>query len=125
MGCKRAILLVIVSCFLGLAGSGALLADAPVLEWVAPTAGPAGGSDYSYAATLDAMGNVFVVGNIVGASGNRDHTVVKYDLTGNEIWALLRNGPGNGDDYAAEVPQPFIDHAGHDSFHLLRRDRQS
>jgi len=71
--------------------------------WAAVYDGPGAGHGGAYDIAVDGAGNVFVVGTIAGASGNRDHVVVKYDSAGNELWALLRNGPGNGEDYAHNV----------------------
>jgi hypothetical protein len=54
------------------------------------------------ALALSASGNVYVTGSMQG-SNDWDYVTVGYDNNGNELWAALYNGPGNGYDQAVGI----------------------
>lgn len=65
--------------------------------WVRYYAGAGSLSDQARAIAVDGSGNVVVTGWAVGPA-NLDYATVKYDAAGNELWARLYNGTGNGTD---------------------------
>ena len=69
------------------------------MVWVARYNGPVDEPDYVKALALDGAGNVYVTGGSEGSGTGRDYATVKYNPSGNEVWATRYNGPGNGLDY--------------------------
>ncbi len=65
--------------------------------------------ELAYALALDAAGNVYVTGQSLGAGTNSDYATVKYDSSGNQLWAARYNGPGNDRDVAEALA---VDAAG-------------
>jgi hypothetical protein len=53
--------------------------------------------------TLDGAGSVYVTGYSQGSGTGYDYATVKYDASGNQLWAARYNGPANGEDQAASV----------------------
>lgn len=51
----------------------------------------------------DASLNTFIVGETVNGQGNYDWLVVKYDYSGNVVWADQFNGAANSQDMAIDV----------------------
>ena len=83
-------------------------AQAPAWQW-AKSAGGASGSTNGQSISTDASGNVFVTGDFNVASitfgtttltraGGADIFVVKYDASGNVLWA--KSAGGTSSDYA-------------------------
>lgn len=53
--------------------------------------------------TLDAAGNIYVVGYSRGNGTSLDALVVKYDNAGNQVWASFYNGSTNGIDEGRSI----------------------
>lgn len=53
--------------------------------------------------TLDASGNIYVVGSSVGVNGNRDFATIKYNSSGVQQWVQRYNGTGNGDEFPSDI----------------------
>jgi hypothetical protein len=68
--------------------------------WVARYNGPLGGEDYAYAVAVDDSGNAYVTGMSIGSGppASWDYATVKYDPSGNQVWAARYNGPANNSD---------------------------
>ena len=62
--------------------------------WVARYNGPGNGWDRASSLALDNSGNVYVTGESRGSGINFDYATVKYDSSGNQLWAARYNGPG-------------------------------
>ncbi|HTL83205.1 MAG TPA: SBBP repeat-containing protein [Bacteroidia bacterium] len=62
------------------------------------------GNDYGEAIAVNANGNVAVTGRC-DVTGNPDYDIytIEYDNAGNQLWVASYNGPGAGDDDAADV----------------------
>lgn len=58
---------------------------------------------YGNAITVDAYGNVYVVGYTDPTSGSNDWLVIKYNSAGVQQWVDVLNGPGNGEDAALDI----------------------
>ncbi len=69
-----------------------------VEQWVSRYSGPGDESDEAYSVVVDGFGSVYVTGRSVNTSS--DYTTVKYDSSGDELWAASYDGPGNHDDGA-------------------------
>lgn len=65
--------------------------------------GPGNGFDMAIDIAADPLGSAYVAGYSRGIGTGDDYTTVKYDDTGNFLWAARYNGPGNGLDQAAAV----------------------
>ncbi|MCL4838404.1 MAG: SBBP repeat-containing protein, partial [Thermoanaerobaculia bacterium] len=76
---------------------------AGALQWVREFNGSGNGTDYAHAVAVDASGNVYVAGQVSGATGGWNYATVKYDNTGALQWAREYNGSGNGHDFAHAV----------------------
>ncbi|HQW00434.1 MAG TPA: SBBP repeat-containing protein, partial [Bacteroidia bacterium] len=59
-----------------------------------------GGSDKAFTLAQDVSGNTYVTGYSETANPqiSDDYLTIKYDASGNQIWALKYNGTGNGED---------------------------
>jgi hypothetical protein len=73
------------------------------------TAAPDTGTTTTQATAVDANGNVYVVGNATGNSGNQlnqgtqDVALSKYDSAGNLLWMKLLGSAGSANGYALAV----------------------
>jgi hypothetical protein len=77
--------------------------------WVRRYDGPAGVFDYAYAMVLDSCGNVYVTGMSYGSGTWYDYATVKYDSSGNQLWARRYNGPA---DYWDRCKAIAVDRSG-------------
>jgi len=73
--------------------------------WVARYNGPGNSADWASSLVVDSGGNVYVTGGSIGNGGNFDYATVKYDASGNQIWAARYTlfGPVNYDDFARSL----------------------
>lgn len=74
--------------------------------WVAGYDGEStGSSDYGIDIALDSSGNVYVTGRSGGTatSYDSDCTTIKYDSSGNQLWIMKYNGPGDSGDAGISV----------------------
>ncbi|MCX6639150.1 MAG: SBBP repeat-containing protein [bacterium] len=71
--------------------------------WVARYNGPGNQNDQANFLALDNSGNVYVTGYSAQNGTNPynfDYATIKYDPSGNQLWAARYNGPGNSSDHA-------------------------
>ncbi len=59
--------------------------------------------DYGQRVTMDGSGNVYVTGYGRGPNNNNDYITIKYNPSGETLWARYYNGPGNSHDYANAI----------------------
>jgi hypothetical protein len=84
--------------------------------WAARYDGPAGDDDVAQAIAVDASGNVYVTGKSYNGkhltnpaetpsltSDDYAYATVKYDSSGNQLWAARCDGPGQVDDIARAI----------------------
>jgi len=57
-----------------------------------------GSDDRAFKVHVSSLGNIYVVGQTVNPSGNKDITLLMYNNSGQLQWERHYNGPGNGDD---------------------------
>ena len=77
--------------------------------WVARYNGPGNDYDWPFDIAVDSSSNVYVTGRSVGAGTGFDYITLKYDSSGNDLWASRYNGPGNSGDEAYSIA---VDNAG-------------
>ena len=73
--------------------------------WAICYDGPAHGSDYAQAITVDEEGNVYVTGYSYGYGTGYDFATIKYNRHGDELWVVRHNDPINNGDYAQAIAQ--------------------
>ena len=66
-------------------------------QWAARYDGPASNNDFPTAIVLTASGNVHVTGRSQGFGTFMDYATIKYNNSGDTIWAQRYNGPANDD----------------------------
>ena len=71
--------------------------------WVKRYNGPGNGNDGASDLAIDNSGNIYVTGYSYDVSTNIDFATVKYDASGNQLWAIRYNGPDNSDDSASTL----------------------
>jgi len=74
--------------------------SAGVLQWTARYDGPEHLGDSFQAIAHDQDGNIYVAGTTTSSSTAHDYLVVKYDASGQQLWAATYNDPTNDDDIA-------------------------
>lgn len=80
------------------------LTDEGEEEWLEIRNGPDDGSDFAEALTVDAAGNVYVVGKTQSLTlGDEDYATLKYAPDGTEEWIVLWDGEDDADDVARAV----------------------
>jgi uncharacterized delta-60 repeat protein len=72
-------------------------------KWVNRYNGPGNSGEESRSIAIDNWGNVYITGVSYDSNGMGDYATIKYDPNGNEKWAALYNGPGNGRDEARAI----------------------
>jgi uncharacterized delta-60 repeat protein len=72
--------------------------------WVARYNGQGNSGGYACAIAVDPEGNIYVTGSSHGGGSTYyDYATVKYDPSGNELWAARYNGPENDQDIAEAI----------------------
>ncbi len=66
--------------------------------WVKRYNGPANGTDWANVLTLDEASNVYVAGGSAGSGTGWDYATIKYNSSGDSLWAKRYNGPANAYD---------------------------
>jgi hypothetical protein len=61
------------------------------------------GNDFTSTIALDATGNSYVTGTTNQSISDFNYTTLKYNSTGDRLWAVNYNGPTNGRDAAASL----------------------
>jgi hypothetical protein len=91
--------------------SACVLAEEPPEEqWLARYNGPGNRLDYSRALAIDNSGNVYVTGtSLPSGSTDSEYVTIKYDPSGNELWAADYNGSGNSIDQGNAI---VVDNSG-------------
>lgn len=74
-----------------------------VQQWAARYNGPGNDDDAATSIAIDNSGNVYVTGDSRSNTMNYDYATVKYNSTGNQVWAARYNGTGNNFDQATKV----------------------
>lgn len=78
--------------------------------WASAYNGTGNNEDRAYAIIVDNSDNIYVTGESMGNSSSYDYATVKYDRSGNEQWAAVYNGTGNGEDRAYAI---IVDNSDH------------
>jgi hypothetical protein len=72
-------------------------------QWAKTYDGPANGNDYGNSVTVDGSGNVYVTGSSAGAKTGQDYLTIKYDSSGQQLWASTYSSPKNNWDEGRSV----------------------
>jgi uncharacterized delta-60 repeat protein len=72
-------------------------------QWAKTHDGPANGTDYGNSIAVDVSGNVYVTGSSTGMQTDRDYLTLKYDSSGQQLWAPTYSSPGNNIDEGRSV----------------------
>ncbi len=60
-------------------------------------------NDGASSISIDSFGNVYVTGFVAGSGVWQNRCTVKYDSNGNQIWAIVHNGPSNDNNLAKTI----------------------
>lgn len=71
--------------------------------WTKRYNGTGNGYDEATSVWIDNSGNIYIAGGSTGSGSGLDFVVVKYNMSGNQIWARRYNGPGNSFDDAYSI----------------------
>ena len=74
-----------------------------VQQWEARYNGTGNLFDAASAIAMDANGKIIVTGYSYGSGSDNDYVTVKYDQSGNQLWAKRFNGTGNDYDKANAI----------------------
>jgi Beta-propeller repeat len=72
-------------------------------QWAKTYDGQANGNDYGNSVTVDGSGNVYVTGSSAGAKTGQDYLTIKYDSSGQQLWASTYSSPGSNWDEGRSV----------------------
>jgi len=72
-------------------------------QWTKTYDGAASGNDYGNSVTVDSSGNVYVIGSSAGAKTGQDYLTIKYDSSGQQLWASTYSSPGNNWDEGRSI----------------------
>jgi uncharacterized delta-60 repeat protein len=72
-------------------------------QWVKAYDGLANGNDYGNSVTVDDSGNVYVTGSSAGAKTGQDYLTIKYDSSGQQLWASTYSSPGSSWDEGRSI----------------------
>lgn len=78
-------------------------------QWVARFNGWENGDDCANAIAVDQFGNVYVAGEVWGGKTRNDCITVKFDSSGQLVWAAKHHDKGGAGDYARAIA---VDSAG-------------
>ena len=74
-----------------------------VYQWVANWNDPVNSTDEAADLKADKNGNIYVTGYGPGGGTGNDFVTIKYDSSGNQIWASTFNGSENTNDFAVNL----------------------
>ena len=77
--------------------------------WVARYNGPVDGEDWALDIALGNSGNIYVTGWSLGEGGKPDYATVKYDTSGEQLWASRYNGVVNGYDEPSALAVDYLE----------------
>ncbi len=72
-------------------------------QWGKTFGGTGNGDNKAYAITLDKQANIYVTGSVFDTATGYDFATIKYNLNGDQLWAKIFNGTGNGEDKAYAI----------------------
>ena len=72
-------------------------------QWAKTYDGAANGNDYGNSVTVDTSGNVYVTGSSAGATTGQDYLTIKYDSSGQQLWAPIYSSPNNNWDEGRSI----------------------
>jgi len=78
-------------------------------QWTARYNGPQSSIDNAAVVRVDGLGNVYVTGSSTGSGSGLDYATIKYNSSGQQLWASRYNGTNNADDVPSDMA---IDGAG-------------
>jgi uncharacterized delta-60 repeat protein len=78
-------------------------------QWVMRHNGPQNSVDNAAVVRIDVSGNVYVTGSSTGNGTGLDYVTVKYNSSGQELWAVRYNGTNNANDVPSDMA---VDGAG-------------
>lgn len=77
--------------------------SAGVQQWVSTYNGSFNNYDVGNSLTVDANGNVYVVGYETTSNYTYDFVTIKYGPGGQQLWAMTYDGPGNFNDEGRDI----------------------
>jgi Beta-propeller repeat len=72
-------------------------------QWAKTYDGAANGNDYGNSVTVDTSSNVYVTGTSAGAETGQDYLTIKYDSSGQQLWASTYSSPKNNWDEGRSI----------------------
>src|SRR4030095_10972742 len=71
--------------------------------WIRKYNGTGNNNDVAVSLALDNQGNVFATGYTRSINGANDYITIKYNTSGDSVWARIYNGDGNGNDFPRKI----------------------